>query len=83
MIYKLINREKPPETVPIESAQNDTSLEELFDEEVKNILDEISDAEEPVEEKPTEKREDYLFNTPPEGQSVVCKLMDVQFFLEF
>lgn len=83
MIYKLINREKPPEAVPAESVQNGPSLEELFDEEVNNILGEISDAEEPVEEKPMEKREDYLFSTPPEGQSVACKLMDVQFSLEF
>ncbi|KAK8805971.1 hypothetical protein WA171_007057 [Blastocystis sp. BT1] len=71
-----IIEEKPPEAVPAESVQNGPSLEELFDEEVNNILGEISDAEEPVEEKPMEKREDYLFSTPPEGQSVACKLMD-------
>ena len=81
-IFTLRIREKPPEIVEVKPVQNDASLEELFDEEVKNILGEISDTEEPMADKPIEKREDYLFNTPPDGQSIVCKLMDVRCFNE-
>ena len=79
----LIHREKPPEKLPGEPIQEIASLEELFDEEVKDILGEINETEDHIEGKPIEKREEYLFVTPPEGESVVCKLTDVLFFWNY
>ena len=67
-----------PEAIPTSEPSKD------FDDEVMDILNEIEEREEERKlhslerVKISEKREDYLFECPPVGGSVMCKLENVQ-----
>ena len=81
-----------PNPTSIPSRSFDTAFKGPgFDKEVQSILDEIRDdsgdfnakgdseysdtKEEPT--IPVERREDYVFDCPPDGRSIMCQLGDV------
>lgn len=72
---------------PNPSSKPSTSVETalggiVFDEEVQSILEEMKDDKEEIDGKeeitiPVERREDYIFECPPDGRSIMCQLGDV------
>lgn len=72
---------------PNPSSKPSTSVETalgdvVFDEEVQSILEEMEDEKEKIDGKeeitvPVERREDYIFECPPDGRSIMCQLGDV------
>ena len=82
----VINSEKenpiPQPSVPEASLTSEPSKD--FDDEVMDILNEIEEREEERKlqslerARVSEKREDYLFECPPIGGSVMCKLENVK-----
>ena len=65
------------------STSVDTGLGDIgFDEEVQSILEEMEDDKGEGDGKeeitiPVERREDYIFECPPDGRSIMCQLGDV------
>ena len=76
-------KEKPIPQPSVSEAIPTSEPSNGFDDEVMDILNEIEEREEERKlqsletVKVSEKREDYLFECPPIGGSVMCKLEDV------
>ena len=72
---------------PNPSSKPSTSVETavgdiVFDEEVQSILEEMEDDKGEIDETeeatiPVERLEDYIFECPPDGRSIMCQLGDV------
>ena len=72
-----------PNTSSKPSTSVETALGDVvFDEEVQSFLEEMEDEKEEIDGKeeitiPVERREDYIFECPPDGRSIMCQLGDV------